>query len=169
MQSSKLTIGRNVLVDVVGHANQVPAKIDTGADSSSIWASNIQILTDGTLEFTLFNEDSVLYDGKKIATKDYTVALVRSSTGHEEIRYRVRLLTQIKEKRIKVAYNLSNRSLNHFPILIGRRTLSKKFIVDVSQADIDGEMTYGKKSALLNQELTQNPQAFYEKYHGKDL
>ena len=169
MDNSKITIGRNVRVDLVGHATQVPAKVDTGADSSSVWASNIQILEDGTLQFTLFDTASAYYDGKPVETKEYTVAMVRSATGHEEIRYRARLSLRIKGKRIKAAFNLSNRSKNRYPILIGRRTLSHKFVVDVTQADDENPIVFENENKVLNQELQNNPHEFYKKYHGRDL
>ena len=167
MQNAKTTVGRNVNVDLVGHAEQVPAKVDTGADSSSVWASNVVILPNGTLNFVLFDTESQFYDGKTIETNEYTVAMVRSSTGHQEIRYRVILPVRIKGRRIKAAFNLSNRSRNLYPILIGRRTLSEKFIVDVTMADNKDSVT-DSKSKTLNNELILNPYAFYSKYHGND-
>lgn len=167
MNSLKTTIGRNVYVDLIGHAAQIPAKVDTGADSSSIWASNVSILPDGTLQFTLFDSGSPFYDGKKLVTSDFSVASVRNSTGHTEIRYRAALSVRIKGRRIKATFNLSDRSRNHFPILIGRRTLSGKFIVDVSERDDANEMK-PKNTMTLNKELSDNPQAFYKKYHSHD-
>jgi hypothetical protein len=168
MESLKKIIGRNVYVDLIGYAKQVPAKVDTGADSSSIWASNVLVLPDGKLQFTLFDEGSLFYDGKLIETLDYSVSLVRSSTGHEEIRYRVRLPVRVKGLRIKAAFNLSNRSHNQFPILIGRRMLNNKFTVDVTMADDDSKLKTGRRQALID-ELTNDPFAFYKKYHGRDL
>jgi len=169
MESPKITIGRNVHVDLVGHAKQVPAKVDTGADSSSVWASNVAITADGTLQFTLFDLGSSFYDGKIIETTDYTVANVRSATGHEEIRYRTTLAVRVKGKRIKAVFNLSNRSRNRFPVLIGRRTLSNKFIVDVTMADEENRLVFENENKKLNRELKENPHAFFTKYHGKDL
>lgn len=169
MESSKTVIGRNVNVDLVGHAKQVPAKVDTGADSSSVWASSIKVLPSGVLQFTLFDKESPFYDGKIIETDKYSVALVRSSTGHEEIRYRVELPLRVKGRRIKAVFNLSDRSKNHFPVLIGRRTLSNKFIVDVTMSDevVRRAPRGGKK--LLNDELKEDPYAFYKKYHNKNI
>lgn len=168
MENSKITIGRNVRVDLVGHAKQVPAKVDTGADSSSVWASNVHILEDETLQFSLFGEGSPFYDGKVITTDTYSVAAVRSTTGHIEIRYRTTLAVRIKDKRIKAVFNLSDRSRNRFPILIGRRTLSNKFVVDVTVADDGLEIEPGT-TKRLNLELKNDPRAFFKKYHGRDL
>jgi hypothetical protein len=169
MQISKMTIGRNVRVDLVGHVLNVPAKIDTGADSSSLWASQVSIPPTGILQFTLFDQSSSLYTGEVIKTKNYRAIRVRSSSGHEEIRYRVELPVIIKGKRIKVAFNLSDRSKHLFPILIGRRTLNKKFIVDVSVADDIVRPKQKDISETLSYELRQNPHEFFKKYHGRDL
>ena len=57
----------------------VPVKIDTGAHSSSIWASELHIDDDNTLHFVLFGVGSPFYSGKVHSTKAYKVRLVRSS------------------------------------------------------------------------------------------
>lgn len=168
MESLKTTIGRNVYVELIGYAKQVPAKVDTGADSSSVSASNVSVLPDGKLQFTLFDQNSLFYDGKLIQTTDYSVSLVRSSTGHEEIRYRITLPIRLKGRRIKAAFNLSSRSHSQFPVLIGRRLLGNKFVVDVSMSDDASKWETGRKR-MLNAELTSDPYAFYKKYHGRDL
>lgn len=163
-------IGRNVAVDFVGFADRVPAKVDTGADSSSVWASNIQINGKGQLQFTLFGEGSPHYTGEVITKDAYGVAMVRSASGHVQIRYRTELLLRVHRKRVKAMFNLSERSNNKFPVLIGRRTLKHKFIVDVTRADYEDEgKVVGVESRILNKEMQKDPVLFYKKYFGKDL
>ena len=53
-------IGSTEFVEIFG-VSAVPAKIDTGADSSAIWASNIDMKEDGTLIFSLFGKKSPFY------------------------------------------------------------------------------------------------------------
>jgi hypothetical protein len=61
------TIGRNEAVDLLRYARrQVPAKIDTGADSSSIWVSHVRVDKDGIQKFSLFGEGSPFYNVKTI-------------------------------------------------------------------------------------------------------
>ena len=62
-------IGSTEYVDIAG-ISRVPAKIDTGADSSAVWASDIEMKKDGTLVFSLFGKSSPFYTGEKIKTKD---------------------------------------------------------------------------------------------------
>ena len=109
----------------------VPAKIDTGADSSAIWASDI-VEKDGVLRFVLFDRVSPYYSGKVLTAKKFSVASIKNSFGHTEFRYKVTLQIRLAEKLLKVRFTLANRENNTQPILIGRRTLHGKFLVDVA-------------------------------------
>lgn len=163
-------LGRNVAVDFVGFAEKIPAKVDTGADSSSVWATNIQVNDKGVLEFTLFGEGSPLYTGQKIRREQYGVAVVRSATGHVQIRYRAEFSLRLGRKRVKAMFNLSDRSNQKFPVLIGRRTLKNKFYVDVTRAHYGDEgRLIGEKTKVLGLEMANDPQKFYKKYFGKDF
>lgn len=164
MDKSLPVIGRNALIEIIGHVESVPAKVDTGADSSSIWASNIHVDREGTLSFTLFGKGSQYYTGEVITRKSYRVARIRSSNGHVQIRYRIELPVKIKGKRIRASFYLSDRSVHHYPILLGRRTLNKKFLVDVSQQEYARPV---RKSFVLNKEMLENPYKFHKKYHHK--
>ncbi|MBR3257060.1 ATP-dependent zinc protease [Candidatus Saccharibacteria bacterium] len=152
-----------VSVGKSGIYKNIPAKIDTGADSSSIWASNIEITPEGILKFVLFDEGSDFYTGKVISRKDYKVAVVRSATGEEQIRYRTHLRLTVAGKTINALFNLSDRSKNNFPILIGRRTISGKFLVDTSIKNVP-QPPKNPKTTPLNDELRDNPREFYLKH-----
>ena len=54
----KAIIGSTEFVNFGERAQKIPAKIDTGADSSAVWASDIHIDKDGALKFSLFGEGS---------------------------------------------------------------------------------------------------------------
>ena len=125
-------IGSTERIEIAG-IKDVPAKIDTGADSSSVWASRIQVSKDGILSFCLFDEKSPYFTGKEIKRRDFRVVMVRNSSGHEQIRYRTKLLLTLKGRKIKAMVTLSDRSNNNYPVLIGKRTISGRFLVDVSK------------------------------------
>jgi len=112
--------------------NDVIAKIDTGADSSAIWASNITE-RNGELSFSLFGLGSTYYNGESIKTKRYSLVTIKNSFGHKEVRYRVYIKVLIANRLINAKVTLADRSNNKFPILIGRRTLRGKFLVNVSK------------------------------------
>lgn len=158
-------IGSTEYIKVAG-IEQVPAKIDTGADSSSIWASRIDMKEDGTLFFTLFDQKSPLYTGETISVDVYTARVVRSSHGDEQIRYRVELPISIGDKTFTTTFTLANRSRNTFPVLIGKRTLVEgRFLVDVSKSNVERKKI--THSVKLSKELKENPYQFHQKYLSK--
>ncbi|MBQ7802359.1 ATP-dependent zinc protease [Candidatus Saccharibacteria bacterium] len=157
----KDVVGSTEYVSVNGVKN-IPAKIDTGADSSAIWASHLNVEKDGTLKFMLFDEGSKFFSGETISRKDYRVKIVRSSNGDEEIRYRVELPLELNGHKIRAMFTLADRSKNNFPILIGRKTLKNKFLVDVSKMSV--EKKSNPKTPKLNAELEKNPYEFHQKY-----
>jgi hypothetical protein len=128
------------IIKVVGQAERVsfpdydleniPARIDTGARSSAVWASHIKE-TNGKLTFTFFDASSDLYTGKRIETKQYSKSVVASSNGQVQQRYVVRLLVKLKGKKVHTKFTLADRSSQVYPVLIGRRLLFGKFLVDV--------------------------------------
>lgn len=152
----------------VGRYSDVPAKVDTGAESSAIWATNIRVKPDGTLKFTLFGEKSPLYTGRVFTRTpgNYKVGIVRSSNGHEQIRFRVYFRVKIAGKTIRALFSLADRSHNNYPVLVGRRTVAGKFLVDTSQKNVDGLPQDPKdaRERSLGVELQQNPYTFYRKY-----
>lgn len=147
---------------MVSDIKKVPAKVDTGADTSAIWASHITVAEDGILSFTLFGEKSPLYTGEVIKTTDYFVKSVRSSHGDTQIRYRVKLPVVIGGESFITTFTLANRSRNNFPVLIGRHTIENRFLVDVSKTVV--ERPKARYTAKLNQELKANPFKFHQKY-----
>ena len=156
------TIGSTEYVDIEGYKS-IPAKIDTGADSSSIWASHIEVNQDGILSFQLFDEKSPFYTGETLKRKDFKVAVIRSSSGHEQIRYRVHFSLTLSGRKIRALFNLSDRSKNNFPVLIGRRTISGKFLVDVTKKNV-AVRPKKPKTQLAQSHLEKDPYLFHQKY-----
>jgi len=139
------TIGRAEKVDLPDFSVfGVPAKVDTGADSSSIWASNI-VQNDTALSFTLFGPGSPYYSGQvvSIENEDYTMTRVENSFGHRENRYKVKLSIHVKDRTVRATFTLADRSKKTYPVLLGRRLLQGKFLVDVR----DGEPLHDEEAA----------------------
>ena len=155
-------IGSTEYVDIASYKG-IPAKIDTGADSSSIWASHIRVTKDGILKFHLFDEGNPFYTGKVFKRKDFKAVVIRSSSGHEQIRYRTHFSTKLAGRKIRILFTLSDRHNNNFPVLIGRRSISGKFIVDVSK---NHTIVHPKnsKTKLIQKHLSENPYKFHQKY-----
>ncbi len=144
--------------DIIGRAERidlldldiagVPAKIDTGADSSAIWVSAVREKADG-LHCVFFGPDSPHYTGKTIIfPKDYGTTRVANSFGQKELRYKLKLGIRVKGKLIRATFTLSDRSLKTYPILLGRRLLKGKFLVDVSQGQALTDIEAAKAEQL---------------------
>ncbi|NDC22076.1 ATP-dependent zinc protease [bacterium] len=124
----------------------VPAKIDTGADISAIWATNIE-RKNNRIYYTLFDKKSPYYNSKKLSTSDFSISSIKNSFGQTELRYKVRIPIILGGKRILATFTLANRANNEYPVLIGRRTLHGKFLVDVSIKPKKNKITLIKKGA----------------------
>jgi ribosomal protein S6--L-glutamate ligase len=127
-------IGRAEKIDLLDFAMlNVPAKVDTGADNSAIWASSIEEKDEG-LYFVLFSPDSPSYTGivQCFTKPDYTLTRVANSFGDKELRYKVKLRIRVKGRIVRATFTLSDRSEKTYPILLGRRLLHGKFLVDVT-------------------------------------
>ena len=163
----KKTIGRNVKVDFINYVDDVPAKIDTGADGSAVWASDIFVDKENFLHFKLFGKGSPYYTGEEVLTKDFSVVLTKSASGQVVMKYLVKLSIQVAGKRIRAKFGLSNRSTHNYPVLIGRRTLMGKFIVDVSKKTSQTEPVKkaSKNLSKLNKIMKEDPYKFYKEHY----
>jgi len=122
-------IGRREYVDFpLLSITHVEAKIDTGAYTSSIHCKHIeQVKIDGkdVLHFKLL-DDTVH------CIEDFTRKHIKNSFGEKEERYIIKTLIRIGNKRILTTISLSDRGNMRYPVLIGRRLLKGKFMVDVN-------------------------------------
>lgn len=112
-------------------AKKIPARVDTGAIVTALWASHISETSEG-LSFILFDASSEYYSGKTITITEYGKRVVSSSMGQIETRYQIKTPIVIAGRKIITTVTLTDRSTQVYPVLIGRNVLNKKFIVDVS-------------------------------------
>ncbi|MFZ0488879.1 MAG: RimK/LysX family protein [Salegentibacter sp.] len=132
----KKVIGRFDKADFpVLHLNDIAIKVDTGAYTSSIHCENI-VEEDGFLHCTFLDEEHALYNGRKFTFKDYDIVFVRSSNGMIQKRYQIQTTIKIFDKVFKISLSLSSRQEMRFPVLIGRKFLTKKFVVDTELTDV---------------------------------
>ncbi len=117
------------------NAIEVLAKVDTGADISSIWCSHVKKI-DGGIECIFFGPESSHYTGEKFIFKkgEYKVSRVYNSFGHDQKRYKVKIPVVISGRRVLGTFTLSDRSQKSYSVLIGRKLLARKFLVDVAIA-----------------------------------
>jgi ribosomal protein S6--L-glutamate ligase len=67
----------------------------------------------------------------------YKTTCVTNSFGHREKRYKVKLRINLNGKLIRGTFTLSsNRGIHRYKVLIGRKLLKGKFLVDVRQGGV---------------------------------
>ncbi len=120
---------------------EIDIKVDTGAYTSSIHCHKV-IVIDDVLICIFYDEGHPHYNGKEIKFNEFTTAKVKSSNGVVQNRYKVKTSIVLFGKKYNISLTLSTRDDMKYPILIGRKFLSKKFIVDVNQKDV----SYHKKT-----------------------
>lgn len=132
----KKVIGRFDRADFPAlHLNDISIKIDTGAYTSSIHCDNIKE-EDGVLKCTFLDEEHPLYNGREYSFTAYDVVFVKSSNGMVQKRYQIQTKITLFNRTFKVSLSLSDRQEMRFPVLIGRKFLTKKFIVDTEFIDL---------------------------------
>ncbi|MCJ8167267.1 RimK/LysX family protein [Pontibacter sp. E15-1] len=137
----KHTIGRRELVSLPELGiEEIEAKIDTGAYTSAIHCSNIheETLPDGSklIALDLLDPSHPQYNHKKLEFREYELREIKSSFGEVQERYVIRTKIKFFEEEIEAEFSLSDRSDMKYPVLIGRKLLKNRFVVDVARKNI---------------------------------
>lgn len=112
------------------------ARIDTGAETSSVHAENIKLVEkDGKrwVRFTMLDPNSEAEVQLERRLHRRILVKRKGSTGEEyDRRYVVRMWVTLGDTRTWLDVSLSDRDDFEFPLLIGRNMLMDAFAVDVS-------------------------------------
>jgi hypothetical protein len=112
----------------------IEARIDTGADTTSIHAEDIQLIEkDGKRYVSFVLIDAVTGSPHPQELKLRRRVLIKQSGGPDQRRYVVRMWVTLGETRSRIDVNLTDRSDFEYPLLIGRNFLTDTLIVDVSR------------------------------------
>jgi hypothetical protein len=117
----------------------ISLKVDTGAYTSSIHCHDInEVVIDNEkyIEFQLLDPSHLKFNNKKFKTKRYQKKSIKNSFGISEERFVVETVIVIFGKEYPIELSLSERSDMKYPILIGRKMLSGRFIVDTSKVNL---------------------------------
>jgi hypothetical protein len=117
----------------------VAAKIDTGADSGALHCDYQQLITieetgEEILEFQPLGREGVM-----VRTAQFKPILVRSSNGEMERRFRITTKIRLHDTVYPIELTLTDRSEMNYEVIIGRKFLDGRFLVDVSQDNSYGE------------------------------
>ena len=128
--TEKRVIGRNDIIDFpdLGLTN-VRVKIDTGAYTSSIHCFKISV-EEGVLSFFLPAHRSEKH--QQFTTDQFELKAIKNSFGQTEMRYVIKTKVLLFGKIIRTEFSLADRSQMRYPVLLGRKLLRSRFLVDVS-------------------------------------
>jgi len=109
------------------------AKVDTGADTNALHCDDIFVDDNNIVHFKLLDKVHTAYHGKKMAVPLYQMKKIKSSNGEIQNRPSIKVKVNFFGKSYITVISLANRSDMKYPMLIGKKFLAKKFLVDVSQ------------------------------------
>jgi hypothetical protein len=120
---------------------EVKAKVDTGADNSSLHAFNIERFDDNGLEMVRFEIHTRQRKRKPSIDCVAEVAgerKVRNPGGRSELRPVIRTRLIVAGEELDALVNLTTRDEMTFRMLLGRRTVRKHFLVDPGRSYVGG-------------------------------
>ncbi|MFC4785936.1 ATP-dependent zinc protease family protein [Nocardioides sp. MAHUQ-72] len=119
----------------------VKAKIDTGARSSALHAFDIeQFERDGEpwVRYSIHPWQGSGEDATTVESRVHDRRVVRSSSGHSDERYVVRMDVRLVGRTVTTEMTLSRRDQMGFRMLIGREALRQDFVVDPARSYLGG-------------------------------
>lgn len=136
-------IGRREFVDFPQlKLFSIEAKIDTGAYTSAIHCKDIRLKTSNgkqILCFKLLDNTHPEYSEQIHEFPEFYRKKIKNSFGEMEERYIIKTRVKIGRKNILTTLSLSDRENMRYPVLIGRRLLKGKFLVDVNKIYLNGQ------------------------------
>ena len=141
-------LGRYDRVDLpdLGLSN-IHAKIDTGAYTCSLHCQKAEVV-DGRLEFILLDQEHPEFTGMKFYSDNFEKRDIRNSFGEVEKRFVIVTTITIFGEVITAEFSLCNRGSLKFPILIGRKILRNRFLIDVTKKNVSFKEKRAKRIAL---------------------
>lgn len=120
---------------------EVKAKVDTGADNSSLHAFDIERYSEGGIEMVRFEIHPRQRKRRPSIACVAEVAgerKVRNPGGRLETRPVIRTTLVVAGEKLDALVNLTTRDEMTFRMLLGRRTVRSRFVVDPGRSYIGG-------------------------------
>ena len=133
MAKAKLTIGRSeyIALPKLG-VQRVEAKMDTGAYRSALHYQKIAVRTLEEQE-ELVVTFAMGRKRTKVIFKRFSRVTVKSSTGQRTERFLITTPVQLNGHTVRTQFTLFDRSDMKYQVLLGRKFLRGRFLVDVAR------------------------------------
>lgn len=128
---------------------EIKAKVDTGADNSSLHAYNIERFEREGAAFVRFDVHPRQRKSKPVINCEAAVVkerTVKNPGGRSETRPVIRTTLIVAGVEVEALVNLTTRDEMTFRMLLGRRTMRRNFIVD------PGRSYLGARPSRMEQE-----------------
>lgn len=146
LKKEKIVIGRSDIIDLPDFSiTNIKAKIDTGAYTSSIHCSTPQIIgkKKKRISFYIISKDKS--KNTLFVSDQFSERNIKNSFGQTERRFIIKTKVSIFGRRIETEFSLSNRANMKHPVLLGRKFLKTRFIVDVTKFNLSYKKKRKKK------------------------
>jgi len=123
-------------------------KVDTGAFTSTIHCSHVRVAQregQQVLEFKVLDKWHPQFNDVVHCAHHFSMKRVKSSNGVSELRYVVNTEAVLFGNTYPITFTLSNRRKMRFPILLGKRFLRHRFLVDVAEKDLSFRQKYASR------------------------
>lgn len=136
----KQIIGRREIANLPEFGlDHVDVKVDSGAYTSSIHVSHckeVETANGKQLEVIFLDDKHASFDNVKHYFSTFRIKKVKSSTGQEQMRYFIKCTIEILGRKIKTEFSLTERKGMKYPILLGRKLLNNRFLIDTSLVNV---------------------------------
>src|SRR5688572_7079779 len=158
-------LGRSDRVNLPGLGLvNIHAKIDTGAFTSSLHCSRAEVVN-GQLEFVLLDDEHPEFTGMKFVFREFTQREIKNSFGVAEKRYVINTTVKIFDEEILAEFSLSDRDTLRFPILLGRKILRDRFLIDVTKKNLSYRSNRVRKNRSEERRVGKECRSRWSGYH----
>lgn len=133
---TRIIIGRQDVADFPKlNLLELPVKIDSGAYTSSLHCHNIEeFIENGVkkIKCNFLDPEHEKYHEKEFIFDNFKKRKVKSSNGIVETRYSITTEIILFKTNYPIELTLTERGSMRFSVLLGRKFLSKKFIINTA-------------------------------------
>jgi len=123
----------------------VRAKIDSGANTSALHVTDVERLDGDRVQFHIALDRQGKRLSERLEAPIVRVSTVKSSTGHAQERFVVPLVVRLGEYEFEAEVSLVCRHGMICRMLVGRRALSGRFLVDASRMYVQSRRPQRKR------------------------
>lgn len=151
MESEKTTIGWREWVRLPGLGGAiVKTKVDTGARTSSLHAFDLEESERDGQPWIDFSFHPLQRDEGTVARGSARLVdrrKVTASSGHSELRYVVETDLELNEETFPIELTLTRRDAMGFRMLLGRRALRERCLIDPKRSYLGAESKEQRRRA----------------------